>query len=74
LLAAFSAHKSGHALNNRLARALLSDRDAWEIVTFPETLRAPEKLRCWLAQTQTGDEASSGLPSVSTNDGWATVS
>lgn len=34
LLGAFSAHKSGHGLNNRLARALLADVDAWEAVTF----------------------------------------
>ena len=34
LLAAFSAHKSGHALNNRLVRALLAEADALETVTF----------------------------------------
>ena len=34
LLAAFSAHKSGHALNNTLLRTLLADASAWEIVTF----------------------------------------
>ncbi len=34
LLAAFSAHKSGHALNNRLLRALLADASAWEFVRF----------------------------------------
>jgi UDP-3-O-[3-hydroxymyristoyl] N-acetylglucosamine deacetylase len=41
LLAAFSAHKSGHALNNRLLRALLADESAWEIVTFPRAEDAP---------------------------------
>jgi UDP-3-O-[3-hydroxymyristoyl] N-acetylglucosamine deacetylase len=34
LLAAFSAYKSGHDLNNRLLRALLSDPSATEEVTF----------------------------------------
>ncbi|MBL8470516.1 MAG: UDP-3-O-acyl-N-acetylglucosamine deacetylase [Rhodocyclaceae bacterium] len=36
LLAAFSAHKSGHALNNALLRALLAQSDAYEIVSFAE--------------------------------------
>lgn len=36
LLAAFSAHKSGHALNNLLLRELLSNRSAWEMVRFQE--------------------------------------
>jgi UDP-3-O-[3-hydroxymyristoyl] N-acetylglucosamine deacetylase len=34
LLGAFSAHKSGHALNNRLLRALLAETRALETVTF----------------------------------------
>ena len=34
LLAEFSAHKSGHALNNRLLRELLADAEAWEYVTY----------------------------------------
>jgi UDP-3-O-[3-hydroxymyristoyl] N-acetylglucosamine deacetylase len=34
LLAAFSAHKSGHALNNRLLRALLAQAGTVEIVSF----------------------------------------
>src|SRR6266850_571067 len=34
LLGAFSAHKSGHALNNRLLRALLAEARALETVTF----------------------------------------
>jgi len=32
LIGRFSGHKSGHALNNKLARALLRCEDAWEIV------------------------------------------
>lgn len=34
LLGKFSAYKSGHALNNALIRAVLSDKDSFEIVTF----------------------------------------
>src|SRR3990172_9361773 len=41
LLAAFCAHKSGHALNNRLLRALASDPAAVEIVTFDSAEQAP---------------------------------
>jgi UDP-3-O-acyl-N-acetylglucosamine deacetylase len=40
-IGAFSARKSGHALNNRLLTALLADHEAWEIVTFEGTERAP---------------------------------
>ena len=43
LLAAFSAHKSGHALNNRLLRALLADATAWEWATFEEQA-LPERI------------------------------
>ena len=41
LLAAFSAHKSGHALNNALVRALLADPSATEVVTFDRAEEAP---------------------------------
>jgi UDP-3-O-[3-hydroxymyristoyl] N-acetylglucosamine deacetylase len=41
LLAAFSAHKSGHALNNRLLRALMADTAACEVVTFERAEEAP---------------------------------
>jgi len=34
ILGAFSAHKSGHALNNQLLRAVLAAQAAWDIVTF----------------------------------------
>lgn len=50
LLAAFSAHKSGHALNNLLARELLARRDAWEFVTFEEGAAAPSGVARWLEQ------------------------
>ena len=41
LLADFSAHKSGHALNNALLRALLADQTAWEFVTFERAEETP---------------------------------
>jgi len=41
LLGAFSAHKSGHALNNRLLRELLSHADALETVSFERADLAP---------------------------------
>ena len=41
LLASYTAHKSGHALNNDLLRALLAQPDAYEIVTFDELNIAP---------------------------------
>ncbi|HLS21066.1 MAG TPA: UDP-3-O-acyl-N-acetylglucosamine deacetylase [Paenalcaligenes sp.] len=34
LLARYVACKSGHGLNNQLARALLADEQAWELVSF----------------------------------------
>ncbi len=51
ILGAFSAYKSGHALNNKLIRALMQDVTAWEYVTFENQEDAPvsyltqEKLR-----------------------------
>jgi UDP-3-O-[3-hydroxymyristoyl] N-acetylglucosamine deacetylase len=41
LLAHFTAYRSGHALNNKLLRALLADRTAWELVTFEDEAKAP---------------------------------
>lgn len=41
LLAAYSAYKAGHALNNQILRVLLEDRTAWEIVTFEEEANTP---------------------------------
>lgn len=41
LLGAFSAHKSGHALNNQLLRALLADAAAWELISFERPEDAP---------------------------------
>ncbi len=41
LLAAYSAFRSGHALNNQLLRALLDQPDAWEEVSFTHDREAP---------------------------------
>ena len=41
LLAAYSAFRSGHAMNNLLLRELLVRRDAWEEVTFDNERDAP---------------------------------
>jgi len=42
LLAAYSAFRSGHAMNNRLLRELLSQPEAYEIVTFDKSSQAPK--------------------------------
>ncbi|KQT08922.1 UDP-3-O-acyl-N-acetylglucosamine deacetylase [Ramlibacter sp. Leaf400] len=41
MLAAYNAFRSGHAMNNKLLRALLAQRDAWEVVTFEDERQAP---------------------------------
>jgi UDP-3-O-[3-hydroxymyristoyl] N-acetylglucosamine deacetylase len=41
LIGEFSGYKSGHALNNRLLRALLADQSAWEAVSFENDADAP---------------------------------
>jgi UDP-3-O-[3-hydroxymyristoyl] N-acetylglucosamine deacetylase len=40
LIGSFSAHKSGHALNNKILRTLLQDQSAWELVSYDETDKA----------------------------------
>jgi UDP-3-O-[3-hydroxymyristoyl] N-acetylglucosamine deacetylase len=42
LLAAYSAFRSGHAMNNQLLRALLAQPEAYEIVTFDIASQAPK--------------------------------
>jgi UDP-3-O-[3-hydroxymyristoyl] N-acetylglucosamine deacetylase len=44
LLARYLAFKSGHALNNKLLRALLADASAFEIVSFDDEKQAPRGL------------------------------
>ena len=41
MLADYSAFRSGHAMNNKLLRALLERPDAYEIVTFEDEQQAP---------------------------------
>src|SRR3989338_5732939 len=41
LIGAFSAHKSGHKLNNRLLRLLVTQQEAWELITYKENEEPP---------------------------------
>ena len=41
LIGAFTAHKTGHALNNRLLRRLVEDKPSWELVSFERPEDAP---------------------------------
>lgn len=41
LLAAYSAFRSGHAMNNKLLRELLAHPEAYEVVTFDDEKLAP---------------------------------
>jgi len=41
LIGAFSGHKSGHEVNNKLLRKLLVETDCWELVSFDEEKDAP---------------------------------
>ena len=41
IIASYEAHKSGHALNNQLLRAMLADPDSYELVTFDSLDTAP---------------------------------
>ncbi|HLB56142.1 MAG TPA: UDP-3-O-acyl-N-acetylglucosamine deacetylase [Coxiellaceae bacterium] len=41
LIGAFTGYKSGHAINNALMRELLSQKDAWELITFDDASKAP---------------------------------
>ncbi len=51
LLAAYSAYRSGHAMNNQLLRALLAQPDAFEVVSFDDAHVAPtgfaKPLQAW---------------------------
>jgi UDP-3-O-[3-hydroxymyristoyl] N-acetylglucosamine deacetylase len=51
LLAAYSAFRSGHALNNKLLRELLAQPGAYEVVTFEDEKLAPagftQPARAW---------------------------
>ena len=41
LIGELRAYKSGHDLNNKLFRAMLEDKTAWEEVTFSDSRKAP---------------------------------
>lgn len=44
IIGAYEGFKSGHALNNRLVRALLADVSAWEEISFADPEMAPPLL------------------------------
>ncbi len=50
LIGAFGAYKSGHALNNKLLRALLADTGAWEYASFEHAEEAPRGFNLPLLQ------------------------
>ncbi|HET7655975.1 MAG TPA: UDP-3-O-acyl-N-acetylglucosamine deacetylase [Luteimonas sp.] len=41
IIGAYEARKSGHALNNKLVRALLANQAAWDVVSFEDEREAP---------------------------------
>jgi UDP-3-O-[3-hydroxymyristoyl] N-acetylglucosamine deacetylase len=41
ILGAYIGYKSGHALNNKLVRALLAQREAWALTTFEDSAPSP---------------------------------
>ena len=45
LIGSYVAHKSGHAINNKLLRALTADSTAFELVTFDDEEHAPAAFR-----------------------------
>ena len=47
LIGQYTAYKSGHGLNNQLARALLARTDAHEVVTFADEKAVPRVFHDW---------------------------
>jgi UDP-3-O-[3-hydroxymyristoyl] N-acetylglucosamine deacetylase len=47
LIGQYTAFKSGHGLNNAVARALLARTDAFELVTFAEPAEVPSAFQGW---------------------------
>ena len=45
LIGSYVAHKSGHAINNKLLRALVAEKAAFELVTFDDNEQAPAAFR-----------------------------
>jgi UDP-3-O-[3-hydroxymyristoyl] N-acetylglucosamine deacetylase len=48
LIGQYTAYKSGHALNNKLARALLARAEAFEVVTFADEKTVPSAFHDWM--------------------------
>jgi UDP-3-O-[3-hydroxymyristoyl] N-acetylglucosamine deacetylase len=53
LIGQYTAFKSGHGLNNALARALLDAPDAWELATFAVDGDVPAAFHHWVAAAAT---------------------
>ena len=51
LIGQYTAYKSGHGLNNALARALLARKDAFELVSFAEPRDVPAAFQDWQLAT-----------------------
>ena len=50
LIGQYTAYKSGHGLNNLLARALMARSEAFEIVTFKDETKVPTAFQDWAFQ------------------------
>ncbi len=50
LIGMYAAFKSGHALNNAVARALLARPEAWDLVTFDVPAEVPPAFLAWELQ------------------------
>ncbi|MSQ19904.1 MAG: UDP-3-O-acyl-N-acetylglucosamine deacetylase [Betaproteobacteria bacterium] len=48
IIGAFSAHKSGHELNNRLLRAVLAEEASHRIISFENSAEAPRTVLDWV--------------------------
>ena len=51
MIGQYTAFKSGHALNNALARALLARPEAFELVTFAAAADVPTAFQGWQLAT-----------------------
>jgi UDP-3-O-[3-hydroxymyristoyl] N-acetylglucosamine deacetylase len=51
LIGAYTAYKSGHALNNQLLRATLAQQASWEFVTFDRSAEVPSAFSHWHVRT-----------------------
>ena len=51
LIGTYAAFKSGHALNNALARELLVRTETWELVSFDAPADVPRAFQGWQLQS-----------------------